>query len=213
MKVPKIADALNYLDDDLISEAIEYRPKKRHFYQKTKWKAIAACLALFAAAAGVIISFHQSGTASLVLTAYAMEEDDSVLALPMTEGEDTPVSLFETGDGYIGFVFSYDASDPTQSASVQILDMDSQGSSEKSTEEIVGLETQEGKIYMYYMVAEGETAPYNLPFFIIDSENGIVYQFNIVVEESDGGYTAKLEEVLQYEKAGFEEGVQFEDQR
>ena len=36
MKAPRAASALNELDDDLISDAIEYRPKQRRFFRWTK---------------------------------------------------------------------------------------------------------------------------------------------------------------------------------
>lgn len=45
---PKLAIAIGYIDDDLVTGAAEYMPKKKMWYQK-KWfrlSAIAACLAL-----------------------------------------------------------------------------------------------------------------------------------------------------------------------
>lgn len=45
MKTPRIVDAMNYIDDDLVSWAVEYRPAKR----KVSWfryVSIAACLCL-----------------------------------------------------------------------------------------------------------------------------------------------------------------------
>lgn len=45
---PKLAIAIGYIDDDLVTGAIEYMPKGKKWYQK-KWfgfSAIAACLAL-----------------------------------------------------------------------------------------------------------------------------------------------------------------------
>ncbi len=45
MKVPRVVTAMNYLDDDLISDAIEYSPKKKKPVWM-KWSALAACLCL-----------------------------------------------------------------------------------------------------------------------------------------------------------------------
>ena len=200
MKVPRVANSLNYLDDDLISEAMEYKPKPHRFSRWMKWKTIAACLALIAVVIGILSVFNQPTISPLVLTAYALEGDDSISASVMTEGEYIPVSLFETETGLRGFVFSYDASDPTQPASVLIRDMHSPITSGERINEIVGFEAEQGKIYIYYILAEGAAAPYNLPTFITDMENDVVYQFNIVIEESGNAYTAELLEVAQYER-------------
>lgn len=200
MKVPRVANSLNYLDDDLISEAMEYKPKQRRFFRWTKWKTAAACFVLLAVVLGIFPMYNQSTSSPLVLTAYALEGDSGISASAMTEGEHIPVSLFETGTGLKGFVFSYDASDPTQPASVLIRDMHSPITSGERINEIVGFEAEQGKIYIYYILAEGAAAPYNLPTFITDMENDVVYQFNIVIEESGNGYTAELLEVAQYER-------------
>ena len=200
MKVPRVASSLNYLDDDLISEAIEYKPRQHRFFRWTKWKTVAACLALIAVVIGILSVFNQPTISPLVLTAYALEDDDSISASAMAEGEYIPVSLFETENGLKGFVFSYDAPDPAQPASVLIRDMRSPITSGESISEIVGFEVEHGKIYIYYILAEDATAPYNLPTFITDMENDMVYQFNIVIEESGSGYTAELLEVAQYER-------------
>ncbi len=45
MSLPKIVDAMQYLDDDLISGAEEYQPKKKR-YTWLRWGAVAACLVL-----------------------------------------------------------------------------------------------------------------------------------------------------------------------
>lgn len=200
MKVPRVANSLNYLDDDLISEAIEYMPKQHRFFKWTKWKTVAACLALLVVVMGIFPMLNQPIISPFVLTAYALEDDNGTSASTMTEGEYIPVSLFETENGLKGFVFSYDASDPTQPASVLIIDGSSSVSSEEKINEIVGLEVEQGKVYIYHILPEGATAPYNLPTFITDIENDMVYQFNIVIEESGNGYTAELLEVAQYER-------------
>lgn len=42
MKAPKMVDAMNYIDDDLVSDSITYKKKKTS--QWTKWVSLAACL-------------------------------------------------------------------------------------------------------------------------------------------------------------------------
>ena len=44
MKVPKMVGAMNYIDDDLVSEAIVY--KKRNSKHWVKWVSIAACFCI-----------------------------------------------------------------------------------------------------------------------------------------------------------------------
>jgi len=46
MNEPKLSQAINYIDDDLISGAIEYMPKKAKRPVWVKWAAMAACLCL-----------------------------------------------------------------------------------------------------------------------------------------------------------------------
>lgn len=194
-------DAMSELNEKYIMEAATYKGKAKTAHNKRKhWIRAAACLAVLAVAFGIIPFFNQSGTSPFVLTAYALEADNSVFAFPMVEGKYIPVSLFETENDLKGFVFSYDAPDPSDPASILIRNMNNPVSVGESINEIGGLETEQGKVYIYYILPEDATAPYNLPTFITDAENDTVYQFNIVIEESDNGYTAELLEVAQYER-------------
>lgn len=60
MKELRIANALNYIDDDLISDAVTYMPKKAKHPVWTKWVAMAACLCLVVG--GAISLFWQRET-------------------------------------------------------------------------------------------------------------------------------------------------------
>ena len=42
MKTPKMVDAMSYIDDDLVSDAIRYKKAKKR--QWVKWVSLAACL-------------------------------------------------------------------------------------------------------------------------------------------------------------------------
>ncbi len=46
MKKPRIADAMEYIEEDLITEAVTYKPHKHKVPVWTKWMAAAACLCL-----------------------------------------------------------------------------------------------------------------------------------------------------------------------
>jgi len=89
MKVPKIAKALNYLEDDLISGAEEYKPlqHKRKFFQWEKWKTVAACLVIATILFGVIQPFNHSGYSNLPLTVSAAElgQEEYVFGVALPE--------------------------------------------------------------------------------------------------------------------------------
>ena len=53
MNIPKIADAIGYIDNELITATLEAPPKKRH-NPVMKWMTAAACLTLFVIA-GILI--------------------------------------------------------------------------------------------------------------------------------------------------------------
>ena len=65
MKTPRIANAMEYIDDDLVSGAVTYtRTKKKNSWMK--WGAIAACLCLMIAAFPIIHNFTQTQTADTI---------------------------------------------------------------------------------------------------------------------------------------------------
>lgn len=46
MKTPRIVNAIEYIDEDMIAEAVSYSPKKQAIPVWTKWLAVAACICL-----------------------------------------------------------------------------------------------------------------------------------------------------------------------
>ena len=46
MKTPRIVNAMEYIDEDMIAEAVAYRPKKNRIPTWTKWAVTAACFCL-----------------------------------------------------------------------------------------------------------------------------------------------------------------------
>lgn len=61
MSIPKMANAMNYVDDDLVSGAVEYK-RTRKKYSWIKWWAVAACLCLVVAT-GIIIDTSKNDVA------------------------------------------------------------------------------------------------------------------------------------------------------
>ena len=57
MSIPKMAKAMGYIDDDLVSGAVEYkRTKKKNSW--LKWGAMAACLCLVVVGAFTIFPYE-----------------------------------------------------------------------------------------------------------------------------------------------------------
>ena len=67
MNIPRIVDAIGYIDDDLITAALEDPPRKRHNLM-IKWIPVAACLALVMIA-GILVP-HFLRTAAIAESKY-----------------------------------------------------------------------------------------------------------------------------------------------
>lgn len=198
MKLPKIANAMNYLDDDLISDAEKYKPqqRERHFFQWTKWRTIAACFLILALISGIIPFVNAPQTFPFVITAYAMENE--TVGNTMKQGKGVPVTMFQTTTGITGFVFSCDNPDPNVTPSTSIISSGTNYSDKIG--EITGISTDPTQNYYIFIPPENHAAPYSFPIFVSDVENEIVYQYNLEIKESDNGYIAELVEVSKMER-------------
>ncbi len=95
MKKPRIVDAMEHIDEDLITEAVSYRPKRNRIPTATKWIAVAACVTLIISVLTAIPAFlHEDGIMPVfpdenthndypfngfILTAYAASDEDYTL--------------------------------------------------------------------------------------------------------------------------------------
>ncbi len=95
MKKPRIVDAMEHIDEDLITEAVSYKPKRNRIPTTTKWIAVAACVALIISAFTAIPALlHEDGLIpgisdenkhydysfnGFILTAYAASTEDYTL--------------------------------------------------------------------------------------------------------------------------------------
>ena len=194
MSTDRFTAAMGYIDDDLISDAVTYMPKKKSPVRWMKWVAVAACFCLIVglSAPGLFKDPSVGGLESnttitdakpqeesklgiivpLVLTAYAMESDNDVSAALLQEGESVPVSLFETDNGIKGFVFSYDITTPGQTSSVSIM---TEGEFHEIIYEIAGIEMDKEKNYIYFIPEQSKTTPYFLMIPYSDIEKDMVY--------------------------------------
>ena len=220
MSMDRFTAAMGYIDDDLISDAVTYIPKKKSPVRWIRWVAVAACFCLIVglSAPGLfkdpsvgglesntIITDAKSEEAEsefgvlfpLVLTAYAVENDNTVSTALLQEGESVPVSLFETNNGIKGFVFSYDITTPGQTSSVSIM---TEGEFPGIIYEIAGIEMDKEKNYIYFIPEQSKTTPYFLMIPYSDIEKDMVYEYHLIIEEDEYGYIATVDYVVTHER-------------
>ena len=220
MSTDRFTAAMGYIDDDLISDAVTYIPKKKSPVRWIRWVAVAACFCLIVglSAPGLFKDPSVGGLESnttitdakpeegetelgiifpLVLTAYAMENDNSVSTALLQEGESVPVSLFETDNGIKGFVFSYDITTPGQTSSVSIM---TEGEFPGIIYKIAGIEMDKEKNYIYFIPEQSKTTPYFLMIPYSDIEKDMVYEYHIIIEEDETGYIATVDHIVTHER-------------
>ena len=220
MSTDRFTAAMGYIDDDLISDAVTYMPQKKSSVRWMKWVAVAACICLVIGLSfpglfkdpsvgglesNTIITDAKSEEAEsefgvlfpLVLTAYAVENDNTVSTALLQEGESVPVSLFETNNGIKGFVFSYDITTPGQTSSVSIM---TEGEFPGIIYEIAGIEMDKEKNYIYFIPEQSKTTPYFLMIPYSDIEEDMVYEYHLIIEEDEFGYIATVDHVVTHER-------------
>lgn len=202
MTTKTFSHALSEIGDKYITEANEYVAVKKTF--RWNWKAIAACVAVVAVVFGAI-PFLNNGTNApdvfpFVLTAYAAGIDNTVSAVEMKEGENIPVSFFEANNGLKGFVFSHRATNPQNHVSFSIMTDGSQTTIGQQIEAINGLELSKENIYVFYIPAQDQPAPYSVPLTMEDEESNSLAMLNVVIEETAEGYIARIDSISIYEK-------------
>ena len=202
MSIPRIVNAMEYIDDDLVSDAVTFVPQKRKWWMN--WKAIAACVAVVAIVFGAIPFLNSNPNAPIsspfVLTAYAAGADNTVSAVEMKEGENIPVTFFEANNGVKGFVFSHRATTPQNHVSFSIMTDGSQIAIGQQIEAINGLELSKENIYVFYIPKQDQPAPYSVPLTMEDEASNTLALLNVVIEETAEGHTARIDSFTIYEK-------------
>lgn len=202
MRTPRIVDAMNYIDDDLVSDAVTYQRTTRtaRFFRRPLLKACACFLVVaLVLAVGIFQWRGGNGGAPLVLTAYAASaEGGSLITTEMKQGQSVPVSVFETSNGLKGVVLSYDDTDPQEGIPVSVITHG--GNAGETIREISGIEMEHGKAYLFYVLPEDGAEQHTFPYFITDKAHNTVTMFNIIVEQSGNGYAATLGSVTTSER-------------
>ena len=81
MNIPRIVDAIGYIDDDLITAALEDPPRKRHNLM-IKWMSVAACLALVMIAGILVPHFLRTATIAESKYKYHVSETERAIEWP-----------------------------------------------------------------------------------------------------------------------------------
>lgn len=197
MRTPRIVEAMNYIDDDLVSWAVEYRrvPLSTRLFRKPLLKAC-ACFLVIALVFSVASFWGEDGnvvSSPFILTAYAASPDDgSTTANVLEKGKQVPISRFETESGLSGFVVSYNKPDDTLPSSIIVFTADN--SVQEQIEEISGITNDLTQNYYFYIPTENEVEPYTLPLFLTDIEANLICQYKVTITQIDGSYYAELVE-------------------
>lgn len=197
MRTPRIVDAMNYIDDDLVSWAVEYRrvPLSTRLFRKPFLKAC-ACFLVIALVFSVAFFWGEDGnvvSSPFILTAYAASPDDgSTTTNVLEKGKQVPISKFETESGLSGFVVSYNKPDDSLPSSIIVFTADN--SVQEQIEEISGITNDLTQNYYFYIPAENEVEPYTLPLFLTDIEANLICQYKVTITQTDGSYYAELVE-------------------
>lgn len=197
MRTPRIVEAMNYIDDDLVSWAVEYRrvPLSTRLFRKPLLKAC-ACFLVIALVFGVAFFWGEDGnvvSSPFILTAYAASPDDgSTTASVLEKGKQVPISRFETENGLTGFVVSYNKPDDSLPSSITIIATDN--NSQNRITEISGITNDPTQNYYFYIPGENEIEPYTLPLFLTDTEANLICQYKVTITQIDGIYYAELVE-------------------
>ena len=196
MKVPRIAQAMTNIDDDLITAAIEYKrvPLSTRLFHGPILKAC-ACIVVVVCILGTTIWMNKDAskiTSPFVLTAYAYStENHQVSTETLQKGQKIPVSIFESTDGLKGFLISYNKKSEETSFSIVII---SNEDNPDHIEGITGIDLDPNQNYYFFVPGDNETEPYSFPMFLTDRENNLACYYELVISKDNGNYYAEITE-------------------
>lgn len=198
MRKPRIVDAMNYIDDDLVSWAVEYRrvPLSTRLLRKPFFKAC-ACFFAIILVFGIAVFKYSGGddvASPFVLTAYAVSsEGSSVITAKLEKGEKVMIDFFRTEAGIAGFVFSTPNKNNNAAASITAI---SNGNYTTYIEEIIGIALDPTQNYFIYIPGETEVQPYTAFISSIDLETESIYEYSLLISQIDEEFYVELVDVV-----------------
>ena len=195
MKSEKFSNALGEIDISYVEEVVNYTAAQKRRVQI--WKLAAACIVIMVLASGIIPLMNNKNNPNnkLVFVAYA-SENNSVVEHELQEGVSVPISYFETENRLKGFVFAYSKSNSKEATSISVM---TEGSFPGVIDEIVGLELEKGKNYIFYIPEQDKDFPYSFTIpYTDEAANKEIFCY-LLVEESGSGCSAMIERTEEFE--------------
>ena len=203
MKIPKSIAAMEFIDDELLMEADKFVNKKRLYFMRS----MAACIAVLMLTGGSIYLFRDrvsddaAASDEFVSLGELSNENKFVKEQGLEIGTEVDMFTIELSLGCRAFVFPIVKTfDPDTNYKVRCFDNDylefiHQNGYTEITNIIDGLDDD-----LYYNVIipdVNSSFPYsNVYDKRYSKEEGLDYEFNFEINEDNGGYTAKISEIL-----------------
>lgn len=194
MRTSRIVDAMNYIDDDLVSWAVGYQrvPLSARLQRSSFLRAGAFFLVI-----ALIFGFtffrgrddHEASSPFTLSVYAALPEDGSIMENILEKGVQVPISTFETANGLTGFVVSCNKADDGMPSSIAIISAEN---ARGLIEEIKGIAVDPAKNYFFYIPTEKEAEPYILPLLLNDTDADLFYRYKVRISQIDGSYYAEL---------------------
>ena len=196
MKSEKFSNALGEIDISYVEEVVNYNAA--HTRRMQIWKLVAACVAIVVLAVGIVPLLNSGNDVNnrFLLVAYA-SENNVVIENELQEGASVPISFFETENGLKGFVFAYNKSNPKDVSSISVM---TEGEFPGVINEIIGLELEKGKNYVFYIPEQDKEFPYSFMIpYTDEAANKEIFCY-LLVEESENGCSAVVERMEEFER-------------
>ncbi len=196
MKSEKFSNALGEIDISYVEEVVNYNAA--HTRRMQIWKFVAACVAIAVLAVGIVPLLNSGNDVNnrFLLVAYA-SENNVVIENELQEGASVPISFFETENGLKGFVFAYNKSNPKDVSSISVM---TEGEFPGVINEIIGLELEKGKNYVFYIPEQDKEFPYSFMIpYTDEAANKEIFCY-LLVEESENGCSAVVERMEEFER-------------
>lgn len=196
-----IMSAIGGISDKYVEEYSVVKPIQKDkinilFIRRRLIFKLCGILTIIAIAIGIWLPSMNNGgnLPPLVLTAYALSDDGTVVEQSITDSVHVPVSLLETEDGLKGFLFSVDQNNDNDYVTLAIFNA---GDYQQRTAELVdlaGIHLEPGKGYFFF-VGNSIDELQNISFFYSDAESGSTYEIAVQISENEGCYMAELKEL------------------